>query len=174
MSAYSRMKGMSSVSLSARAALGARSTGLGIRLVGPHGTMAVRQLADGVVYLESEGIAYAVFCEQLFDVVEGSLRGGGQLTLFFDASKMRSYEPEFRRQWAEWLGNHHDLVRLCVVRAHSPITRMWVDVVNVFTGGLVHAIEDRDSFRRLLHENICAAPPRAAARDVGRTAAVAP
>jgi hypothetical protein len=152
--------------------VGWASTGLGFRLFGPHGAITLSELGEGVVFLELEGIAYAAYCERLFEAIEIAAEKAGELTLFLDASQLRSYETEFRRRWTEWLQVHRDSLRACVVLARSPMVRMWIDVVNVVTGGLLYAVDEAAVLMNLLHETLLETAPRTL-RAVGRAAQVA-
>jgi hypothetical protein len=140
--------------------VGRVSTGLGFRLFGPHGSITLSEVGEGVVFLELEGIAYAAYCERLFAAIEIAAEKAGELTLFFDASRLRSYETEFRRCWTEWLQVHRDYLRACVALARSPVVRMWIDVVNVVTGGLVYSVDEAGTLMHLLHETLLESVPR--------------
>jgi hypothetical protein len=136
------------------------STGLGFRLFGPHGSVKLTEVGEGIVLLELEGIAYAAFCERLFTALEIVADKAGELTLFLDASRLRSYETEFRRLWTEWLQVHRDSLRACVALACSPMIRMWIDVVNVVTGGLLYSVDERSALERLMYETALESAPR--------------
>ncbi len=140
--------------------IGRVSTRLGFRLFGPHGSVTLTEVGEGIVLLELEGIAYAAFCERLFATLEITMDKAGELTLFIDASRLRTYETEFRRLFAEWLQVHRDALRACVALACSPMIRMWIDVVNVVTGGLLYSVEGRPALRRLMYETLLESAPR--------------
>ncbi len=130
------------------------STALGFRLAGPHGSMILSELGSGALLLDFEGIAYSAFCDPMGAALEEVIERNGALTIFADASRMRSYETDFRRISAEWLQARRDAIRSCVVLVRSPLVQMWIDIVNVVTGGLVYAVDDHDLLRRLMREAI--------------------
>jgi hypothetical protein len=141
--------------------IGRVSTGMGFRLFGPHGSVTLTEVGEGVVFLDLEGIAYAAFCERLLSALEVSMEKAGGLTLFVDASRLRTYETEFRRLWTRWLQLHRDGFRAGVVLACTPMVRMWIDVVNVVTGGLLFAATTRGELYDLLCDTLLEGQPRA-------------
>jgi hypothetical protein len=148
------------------------STALGFRLSGPHGSVEVTEVGRGVVLLDYEGIAYAHFCERIGQALEAVMERNGEITVFTDASRMRSYETEFRRRWSVWLQVNRDSIRSCVVLVHSPVVRMWIDIVNVVTGGMIYGVESRQLLRRLMREAIFEGDPDVAPSSASARAAM--
>lgn len=96
------------------------------------------------------GHAQLEFIEPLQRVFSAALASGHpRLTVFIDATDLRSYDPEYRQQWVAWIDKHRGQVAALHVLVRSKIVEMGINLARVVLGPMMHAYSDRAEFEQL-------------------------
>ena len=128
----------------------------GFDLTARHGSLAFRALTAGasastqeVAHLEYRGLAISEFTAPVHEVLNGWVTERKRVHLLVDASRLESYETQFRKNWLNWfraneasLGEVHILFR-------SRLVQMGISLVNAAIGGQITPHSDPEAFRRV-------------------------
>lgn len=130
----------------------------GFRLLGRRGVVECLRLAPGLIRIHFDGSFSEETGPPIFEAFEQEIAGAGPLTLFFDAAKLKSYTPEFRRIFTSWLADHRTSVNHTGIYVETQLVRMGLTLANVVLGGFVRSYSTRDAFEAAIREATGSSP----------------
>jgi hypothetical protein len=112
------------------------------------GRMVYAERTPGVFEIIYEGAALGAYCEPAIARCDARIKDGHSIQMFIDASKLSTYESEFRTRWGEWLRDNKRYLDGVHILFASKLIYMGIVIVNGITGGVIIPYSDRASFER--------------------------
>lgn len=116
------------------------------------GSVRMREPAPGVFETTYVGAALGAFVDEGKRRCDARLAEGRRITMFIDASKLASYETEFRTRWGKFLEEHKASIDGVHILFSSKLVYMGIVIVNGLTGGSIVPYSDRAAFERARDE----------------------
>jgi hypothetical protein len=112
------------------------------------GRMVYVERIPGVFEITYDGAALGAFCGPAMARCDARIREGHSIQMFIDASKLTTYESEFRTRWGEWLRDNKRYLDGVHILFSSKLIYMGIVIVNGITGGAIVPSSDRGAFER--------------------------
>ncbi|MFO0681690.1 MAG: hypothetical protein U0234_06550 [Sandaracinus sp.] len=121
-------------------------------VTGPRGRIFTTLLDASHVYFYFEGqVELAMFDETMAPANQAL--ASGRAYLHGDGGNWKNYAAEYRTRWTDWFVQNRARIAHVDLMVRSPILRMGVQVVNLFTSGIITALDDDDAlYERMRRE----------------------
>jgi hypothetical protein len=129
-----------------------RETQRGFELVHRHGKAEIEDVAKGLTWIRYEGVATTEMAEQITRHLDDRIKASGAVSIAADAKALRSYEPGFRKTFANWFRTHSGRIHAVLMLFDSKIVQMGVQLVNPLIGGRITSYSNRGVFERAVAE----------------------
>ena len=107
-------------------------SGSGTRLEGLHCTMAIDELAPGVVLVAIDGTDVGDLGDAPFAALAPMFESERRVELFIDASRARGPSIDVSNDWAVWLKRHRSKLRHASMLTSSRFVQLTADFVRQF------------------------------------------
>lgn len=125
--------------------------------VSDRGTLTIRWPTPTVLLYVETGHLHAGFAPLIVDAYETAVRDGAKPAVFVDCERLVTYDGEIRRAPSTWIQqNRHRIVEQHML-VRSRFTRMGLQLVSVFLGGVIVGHSERRTFEQALREALVAA-----------------
>jgi hypothetical protein len=108
------------------------------------------RIGPSAAYLYFEGHIDRELFERTMGPATAAVEAGGAL-LYGDGENWQTYAVGYRDAWTRWLIEHRARIARTQLVIRSPILRMGVQVVNLFTGGAISEVQDAAKLASLMH-----------------------
>lgn len=125
-----------------------------IHYEGVHCSLAVEQLASGVVMLRISGTDVGEFGDAPLLTLDQWLTGTDRIELFIDARNVRGASIDVSGEWAMWLGKHKMKLRTVTMLTGSSFIHITAEFVRRFAAleGIMRICTEPDVFDVALRE----------------------
>lgn len=116
-------------------------------------------VSDSSVYFYFEGHVELDMFEATIGPANAALKSG-KATLYGDGANWKTYAGGYRDAWTKWFMSNRGRLGHTYLLIRSPILKMGVQVVNLFTGGSITSLSTSSDLYGKLRANVPAVLPQ--------------
>lgn len=116
----------------------------------PRGRAEVDLRTPGVADISYAGLATTELVEPILRKLDDWIAPGKTVTLYIDASTLKSYDTAFRTRWTDWFRANRAKLLAVHILFQSKIVEMGISIANSFVGGFLVPWSNRPAFEASL------------------------
>lgn len=124
--------------------------------VSDRGTLTIRWPVPSVLLYVETGHLHAGFAPHIVEAYETTTRRGVRPHVFVDCERLVNYDPEVRRQPTAWIQHNRQRIVAQHMLVRSRFTRMGLQLVSMFLGGVIVGHNERRTFEQAMREAVVA------------------
>jgi hypothetical protein len=121
-----------------------------LKIDGPRGRADVDLRVPGLAEVRYVGLATTELAEGIHRRLDAWIAAGMTVTIYIDASELKSYETAFRTVWTGWFRANRPRLAAVHILFQSKLIEMGISIANSFLGGFLVPWSDRRGFEASL------------------------
>jgi hypothetical protein len=121
-----------------------------LKIEGPRGSADVDLRTPGLAEIRYVGIATRDLAAAIHRKLDAWIAAGKTVTIYIDASDLKSYETAFRTLWTDWFRTNRASLAAVNILFQSKIIEMGIGIANSFIGGFLVPWSDKRGFEASL------------------------
>lgn len=122
-----------------------------------HGSLEVREVAAGIVFLKYRGLVVNDCFDASIELPEAHIAAGRKLHIFIDALGISGFPAQFRRSWLSWLTQHTAQLDQLVLLYDSPVLSLASQTLSPAVRALLRGTHDAEDFQARLEDAVVSA-----------------